>query len=155
MPTTFRQFSSPYNIRQIFRKTTTTILNNILIYFVRSKAESIGEQAIILNKGSRDTICDGRKSTPTISCGIAGSGRRCGGQGDLLAGALSVFTCWAQGREAEPSAPGTPAMIACYAACRMVRECNAAAFKVKHRGMLATDMVNEVSPVFQRFYETS
>jgi len=46
----------------------------------------------ILHKGLRDVISDGRD---TVECGAAGSPRRCGGQGDLLAGSLATFLHWA------------------------------------------------------------
>ncbi len=33
--------------------------------------------------------------SPGLVCSAEGSPRRCGGQGDLLAGSMSVFTAWA------------------------------------------------------------
>ncbi|XP_031777010.1 ATP-dependent (S)-NAD(P)H-hydrate dehydratase isoform X1 [Nasonia vitripennis] len=118
---------------------------------LKELAQTIGEKVVILHKGSTDVIGDGRAVSTNISCSEAGSFRRCGGQGDLLSGALSTFTCWSQGHE--PSEP-TPQMLACYAASRLVRECNSAAFKIGGRGMLASDMLHQVAPTFAKLYET-
>uniref|UniRef100_A0A6V7ICM1 ATP-dependent (S)-NAD(P)H-hydrate dehydratase n=1 Tax=Bracon brevicornis TaxID=1563983 RepID=A0A6V7ICM1_9HYME len=115
-------------------------------------ADSIGKNVVILNKGAKDTIVDGHKGTEAVTCSISGSGRRCGGQGDLLAGALSVFWWWAI--SAGPSEMALPAPVtAAYAASRLTRECNAAAFKEKQRGMLTSDMIEQIQPVFARLFE--
>ncbi|XP_058790690.1 ATP-dependent (S)-NAD(P)H-hydrate dehydratase [Phymastichus coffea] len=120
---------------------------------IKELAEAIGEQVIVVQKGSSDAIANGSKSTDPIHCSISGSGRRCGGQGDLLSGAISIFTCWSKGRTPNTNDPISPAMLACYAACRLVRECNAEAFKVKRRGMLASDMIEAIAPTFYRLFE--
>ena len=119
---------------------------------VKHLADFVGKNVVILHKGAKDVIVDGHKGTETISCAISGSGRRCGGQGDVLAGALSVFWWWAI--NAGPSeCPLSPPMTASYAASRLTRECNAAAFKVKQRGMLTSDMLEMIQPVFSRLFE--
>ena len=46
---------------------------------------------IILLKGRTDIITNG---TEVRTCSEEGSPRRCGGQGDLLAGALATFVAW-------------------------------------------------------------
>ncbi|KAK4886939.1 hypothetical protein RN001_003210 [Aquatica leii] len=45
------------------------------------------------------------------------------------------------------------AMIACFAACRLTRECNARAFEKKGRGMVCSDMIEQVSYVFRDQFE--
>lgn len=119
---------------------------------VKHVAEAIGKNVIILHKGPKDIIADGHKGTETISCGLAGSGRRCGGQGDLLAGSLSVFWWWAIFAGTNECALSS-SIIACYAASRLIRECNGSAFKLKQRGMLTSDMLEQIQPVFNRIYE--
>ncbi|KAK0180496.1 hypothetical protein PV327_006130 [Microctonus hyperodae] len=115
-------------------------------------ADSIGKNVVILNKGAKDVIVDGQKGTEAVTCTAAGSGRRCGGQGDLLSGALAVFWWWAI--SAGPSeCTLSPPITAAYAASRLTRECNATAFKLKERSMLTTDMLEQIHPVFQRLYE--
>lgn len=115
-------------------------------------ADAIGRNVVIINKGAKDVIVDGLKGSEAISCTVSGSGRRCGGQGDLLAGALSVFWWWAISAGPSEMALSAP-VTACYAASRLTRECNAAAFKEKQRGMLTTDMIEHVQPVFARLFE--
>ncbi|XP_015120565.1 ATP-dependent (S)-NAD(P)H-hydrate dehydratase isoform X1 [Diachasma alloeum] len=115
-------------------------------------ADAIGKNVVILNKGAKDTIVDGHKGTEAICCSISGSGRRCGGQGDLLAGALAVFWWWAITAGPSEMALSAP-MTAAYAASRLTRECNAAAFKEKGRSMLTTDMMEHIQPVFSRLFE--
>lgn len=120
---------------------------------VKHVAETLGRNVIILHKGAKDVIVDGHKGTETVSCGLAGSGRRCGGQGDLLSGALAVFWWWAISAGTSECAL-SPSIVACYAASRLIRESNALAFKVKQRGMLASDMLEQIQPVFSKIFET-
>ncbi|XP_015518101.2 ATP-dependent (S)-NAD(P)H-hydrate dehydratase isoform X2 [Neodiprion pinetum] len=120
---------------------------------VKHLADVIGKNVVVLHKGAKDVIVDGHKGTETLSCGTSGSPRRCGGQGDLLSGALAVFYWWAL--SAGPSECAlSPAMTASYAASRLTRECNAAAFKIKQRSMLTTDMIEFIQPVFAKLFET-
>lgn len=120
---------------------------------VKHLADVLGKNVTVLHKGAKDIIVDGHKGTETLSCSISGSARRCGGQGDLLGGCLAVFWWWAL--NAGPSeCSHSPSVIASYAASRLTRECNAAAFKVKQRSMLTTDMLEQIQFVFARLYET-
>lgn len=120
---------------------------------VKHLADVLGKNVVVLHKGAKDVIVDGHKGTETISSGVSGSARRCGGQGDLLSGALAVFYWWAL--SAGPSECAlSPAMTACYAASRLTRECNAAGFKIKQRSMLTTDMIECIQPVFSKLFET-
>ncbi|XP_015437822.1 PREDICTED: ATP-dependent (S)-NAD(P)H-hydrate dehydratase [Dufourea novaeangliae] len=120
---------------------------------VKHLAETLGKNVIILHKGAKDVIADGHKGTEAVSCGLAGSGRRCGGQGDLLVGALSAFWWWAICAGSCESSL-SPAVAASYAASRLVRECNASAYKIKQRGMLTSDILEQIQPVFARIFET-
>lgn len=120
---------------------------------VKHVAETFGKNVVILHKGAKDVIVDGHKGTETVFCGLSGSGRRCGGQGDLLAGALTVFWWWAISTGTSECAL-SPSIVACYAASRLIRECNASAFKIKQRGMLASDMLEQIQPVFNKIFET-
>lgn len=120
---------------------------------VKHLADALGKNVIILHKGAKDVIADGHKGTEAVSCGLAGSGRRCGGQGDLLCGALAVFWWWAICAGNNESALSPP-IAASYAASRLVRECNSSAYKLKQRGMLTTDILEQIQPVFARIFET-
>lgn len=120
---------------------------------VKHVAEALGKNVIIMHKGAKDVIVDGHKGTETVSCGLAGSGRRCGGQGDLLAGSLTVFWWWAISAGTSECAL-SPSIVACYAASRLVRECNASSFKLRQRGMLTSDMLEQIQPIFNKIFET-
>jgi ATP-dependent NAD(P)H-hydrate dehydratase len=56
-------------------------------------SKAIGELTIVVAKGGEDVISDG---TQTITCGEEGSPRRCGGQGDVLAGLLLAMRAWSE-----------------------------------------------------------
>jgi hypothetical protein len=59
-------------------------------------------------KGHLDTIAS-PNNFDTIQCGIDGSPRRCGGQGDLLSGTLVASYYWAiKSREKIEQQPSTP-----------------------------------------------
>ncbi|XP_044106036.1 ATP-dependent (S)-NAD(P)H-hydrate dehydratase isoform X2 [Neovison vison] len=58
---------------------------------VRRLSRALGNVTVV-QKGERDVISDGEQ---VLECVQEGSGRRCGGQGDLLSGALGVLVHWA------------------------------------------------------------
>ncbi|KAJ8688383.1 hypothetical protein QAD02_024178 [Eretmocerus hayati] len=123
--------------------------------YIKDLAKAIGGDGVtVLRKGSRDAI-GGNTSAEVIGCSVSGSGRRCGGQGDLLGGALSVFTTWALRHTSSETVQHQQRSVAlaCYAACRLTRECNAAAFNLKGRGALASDMLQELPSTFSRLFE--
>jgi len=100
----------------------------------------------IMHKGLRDVITDGRD---TVECGAAGSPRRCGGQGDLLAGSLATFLHWAMNLSQPPASP----LLAAWAAARLTRGCGEQAFGEVGRAVTTSDMVSNIHPVFNRLYE--
>ena len=104
----------------------------------------------VLHKGSRDVISDGRE---TVECGAAGSPRRCGGQGDLLAGALATFLHWAGVASQGVASPQTSPLLAAWAAARLARGCGEVAFGRVGRAVTTSDMVATIHPVFSRLYE--
>lgn len=104
---------------------------------------NLGGQITILCKDHEDEIISNGKS---VKVSGGGSGRRCGGQGDLLGGSLSTFLTWALEKQFEPT-------VACFAACRLVRDCNARAFAKFGRSMTAADMIHEIHYVFQDNFE--
>ena len=98
-------------------------------------------RALVVRKGPVDVVgpVDG---PPLFACDTAGSPRRCGGQGDLLAGAIAAFLNFA---------PAEPALMA-WAACDLLREASAAAFAKKKRSMVATDVLEELPAALQELY---
>lgn len=109
----------------------------------RTFVDSLEANITLLCKDHEDEIIS--KTQHYKVCG-GGSGRRCGGQGDLLSGAASTFLAWALMKKEDPS-------IACYAASRLTRDCNAKAFAKYKRSMTVTDMIKEIHEVFEEKFE--
>ena len=106
----------------------------------------------VLHKGTHDVISDGRT---TEHCHSAGSPRRCGGQGDLLAGLLATFLGWGTWRTREESESNiNTCLVAAWGACRLARACAAQAFSAHGRGMLTEDCVAAIHSEFARLYES-
>lgn len=55
--------------------------------------------ATVVKKGREDIIAEGTNfdSGHLLRCGMFGSPRRCGGQGDILCGSIATFLAWAAG----------------------------------------------------------
>jgi ATP-dependent NAD(P)H-hydrate dehydratase len=125
----------------------------------------------ILMKGHLDTIASPHNQDP-IQCGIDGSPRRCGGQGDLLAGALVASYYWAiKNREKieyqasisekSPRSPDQinpfsklmPAQVAAYAASTLIRTSSQTVFNKLGRSMISADILKEVGPTFNKLFE--
>lgn len=90
---------------------------------------------------------------------LGGSGRRCGGQGDLLSGSIATFLNWNLQHisEAGMNIPANKSAVAmslsCYAASRLIRLCNEKAFKTRGRSMLATDMIEYIHDAFEELFQ--
>ncbi|XP_050302857.1 ATP-dependent (S)-NAD(P)H-hydrate dehydratase [Anthonomus grandis grandis] len=105
--------------------------------------EQAGSNITIFSKDADDEIITLGKSVK-ISGG--GSGRRCGGQGDMLGGSMATFLAWALEKKWDPA-------VACYAASKLTRESNAKAFSKHGRSMLVTDMIQEIPEIFKEHFE--
>ncbi|EDS26411.1 conserved hypothetical protein [Culex quinquefasciatus] len=110
--------------------------------------EKLGQGVTVIEKGLNDRIYDSL-TTEKFECPQGGSARRCGGQGDLLAGALATFYFWALESKQEIS----PATVACFAASYLTKTCNSHAFKLKGRSMTCTDMIEQIHVVFEECFE--
>lgn len=127
----------------------------------------------VLHKGRIDTITDGTyvsihfptpsymykermttKKTNAMSCSdvvhcdVEGGLKRCGGQGDILAGCLGTFAAWCSIYEAEHSQPRL--IHAAYGAAVTARTCSRLAFKEKRRAMLAHDLLQHVGSAYEQ-----
>lgn len=100
----------------------------------------------VLRKGREDWASDG---TAAIGCALSGSARRCGGQGDVLAGAVAVALGWAFAAE-RPAADAT--VLAAFCASAAVRTAAADAFDRRARGTLTTDIIDALPGAFQALY---
>lgn len=108
----------------------------------------LGQGVTVIEKGLNDRIYDTFLNERT-DCPAGGSGRRCGGQGDVLCGVLATFYFWALEYRDEPK----PATVACFAASLLAKACNKYAFEVKGRSMTASDMVEQIHSVFEDIFE--
>ncbi|XP_073329441.1 ATP-dependent (S)-NAD(P)H-hydrate dehydratase isoform X2 [Pagrus major] len=112
---------------------------------------AMGNLTLVL-KGEQDLITDGSK---VISCSVEGSGRRCGGQGDLLSGSMGVLAHWAHAASAAGLLRSVnPSMVAAFGACALTRQCNSQAFQRHGRSTTTTDMIQEIGTAFKKLFES-
>jgi ATP-dependent NAD(P)H-hydrate dehydratase len=82
----------------------------------------------------------------TLVCSHPGSPRRCGGQGDLLSGALGTFLFWSSRSNQSPPS-------AAYSASLLARECAGMGFEKFGRSMVASDLIPLIHPALNRLME--
>ncbi|XP_060648851.1 ATP-dependent (S)-NAD(P)H-hydrate dehydratase [Drosophila nasuta] len=115
----------------------------------REKMLRLGNGVVILEKGANDKIHIPHTSE-VYTMPVGGSGRRCGGQGDLLSGSLATFFYWSL-QSNQPN----PAYLAACASSYFLKRLNLAAFQKLGRSMVASDMINEISSVFKVEFEST
>ncbi|KAH8421210.1 hypothetical protein KR009_000159 [Drosophila setifemur] len=113
------------------------------------KISHLGDGVVVLEKGLYDRIHIPLKNE-IYSMPNGGSGRRCGGQGDLLSGSLAIFFHWSL-QSNQPN----PAYLAACASSYLVKKLNSAAFKKYGRSLLASDLLNEIHTVFRADFENT
>ncbi|XP_029065653.1 ATP-dependent (S)-NAD(P)H-hydrate dehydratase isoform X2 [Monodon monoceros] len=118
---------------------------------VQRLSQALGNVTVV-QKGEQDVISDGGQA---LTCSREGSGRRCGGQGDLLSGSLGVLVHWALLAGPEKTNGSSPLLVAAFGACALTRQCARQAFQKHGRATTATDMIRELGPAFSRLFETS
>uniref|UniRef100_UPI0037E8BE59 ATP-dependent (S)-NAD(P)H-hydrate dehydratase isoform X1 n=1 Tax=Semicossyphus pulcher TaxID=241346 RepID=UPI0037E8BE59 len=112
---------------------------------------AMGNLTVVL-KGEQDLITDGSK---VISCSLEGSGRRCGGQGDLLSGSMGALAHWAHAASAAGVVKSfNPSMVAAFGACSLTRQCNSQAFQRHGRSTTTSDMIQEIGTAFKKLFES-
>eukprot|EP00246_Nothoceros_aenigmaticus_P016227 TRINITY_DN7221_c0_g2_i1.p1 TRINITY_DN7221_c0_g2~~TRINITY_DN7221_c0_g2_i1.p1 ORF type:complete len:381 (-),score=51.12 TRINITY_DN7221_c0_g2_i1:1230-2222(-) len=117
---------------------------------VRLLAKCMG--VTIMKKGPSDIISDG---ITVVESDYFGSPRRCGGQGDVLSGCTGVFMTWAQQCLERGDSPkladlkerisGNPTVLGALSASILVRKAAAKAFAKHKRGMVTTDLIEELA----------
>ena len=119
-----------------------------------SIARSLGGPTLV-RKGAVDLICDGTAEGLVLENAEPGCLKRCGGQGDVLAGTIATLLGWAKGAEKYGRLPAdTPApapMLAAYAGCLLTRRFARAAFAKHKRSMTAPDLIEEIGSTFEEF----
>eukprot|EP00924_Labyrinthula_sp_SR-Ha-C_P001333 maker-scaffold_44-snap-gene-0.49-mRNA-1 protein AED:0.01 eAED:0.01 QI:164/1/1/1/0/0/2/95/324 len=107
-------------------------------------SKMLGNKIVVL-KGAADQISDG---TSFASNDKYGSSRRCGGQGDVLAGSVGSFTAWFVGsKETNPILPALAASL-------LVRKANEISFQQKKRSMTTPDIIENIGSVFYDLFES-
>lgn len=124
------------------QKTKTERLNKFL--------NDVGSNVTVFCKGAEDEIFS---KGSTFKMAEGGSGRRCGGQGDLLSGSLATFLSWALKMQLNKNEKDERCALACLAASRLTRLCNQSAFSKFGRSMTCTDMIHEIPHVFKTNFE--
>ncbi|KPJ08889.1 Carbohydrate kinase domain-containing protein [Papilio machaon] len=120
-----------------------------------SELNKLGENIIVFKKGQTDEIfCASNVAQWKLNEG--GSGRRCGGQGDILSGSIATFLHWMTSKEDKlnmsPDDKSIASSMSCYAASILVRKCNEKAFRIYGRSMVAGDMIEFIHEAFQELY---
>lgn len=140
---------------------------------------------MIVKKGESDVICNGfanrldlLKENVIINCRTEGSVRRCGGQGDILSGCMSVFIAWfflhkyngslVDFNLCDVSNIGDLTVeqklglyqdrfegfsLAAYSACAVTKYCSNLAFGKFGRSMTASDMIPFIHEAFEHYFE--
>lgn len=103
----------------------------------------------VVRKGPIDVVSDGEIA---VGCGSFGSGRRCGGQGDVLAGVSGLFLGWAMNKP-HISGDVNPVVSAAYGACVLTRRANALAFEKEKRSMTTPDLIHVLGKAFYELYD--
>ncbi|KAN0060568.1 hypothetical protein ACQY0O_007220 [Thecaphora frezii] len=114
----------------------------------------------ILEKGKVDRVAT---ATEVLDVTLEGGLKRCGGQGDILAGCLGAFAGWCriyedQHPNASADEGGIPSerllLLAGYGAAITARVCSRKAFEAKGRAMLADDLLPFVGVAYHELFES-
>jgi len=126
-----------------------------LLAVAESFRDEGGAGPAIVQKGATDLLCDG---TQLLECAEPGCLKRCGGQGDVLAGSIATLLGWAKAAERSgrlPAGGPPPPLLASYAGCLLTRRFAAAAFAKHRRSMTAPDLIDAIGAVFEDFSPAS
>lgn len=142
----------------------TNLVNCLVGYDCRESTDKkfelinqyLGSRVTVVLKGSTDLVYSSKK---VFECDVEGSPRRCGGQGDMLCGILSVFTHWVTEHkksldlDIEPNEKSVPvSALGGIAACALMRTCNKLAYDKKYRSTVTSDMIEEIHIAFKQLY---
>ena len=79
--------------------------------------------------------------------------KRCGGQGDILAGLLIVYSYWAKTKEIEYCDESEKILLGATLACLTLRKAAKKAFDKKFIGLTAPDIIDEIITTFLELYK--
>lgn len=148
-PDLLKEFTSPVILtpNKIEFERLTNKVNGV------SGLSQLGPKVTIFKKGQEDEVFSPLDEAQWKS-NTGGSGRRCGGQGDLLSGSIATFLHWtlANSNKTDTNSDLMAASISCFAASKLIRSCNEKGFKVKGRSMLAHDMIDYIHDSFEDLF---
>ena len=103
-----------------------------------------------IKKGEIDIITNGKSVFVVTEPGCL---KRCGGQGDILVGLLSVYSYWAKIKEIELCDENERLLLGAILACLILRKAAKKAFDRKFIGLTAPDIIEEIIPTFLELYK--
>ena len=133
---TIIKIKSPYDIFEIETHKYVPELNEMFNYLE-------GGNCFFILKGSFDLILSANKCFVVRN---KASLKRSGGQGDVLTGLCSLYSLWATEKDIDIE-------LGLVLASYINRRASFAAFKRKKLGMVAEDMIDEVTEVINEFIE--
>lgn len=77
--------------------------------------------------------------------------RRCGGQGDVVAGTLGLFHLWSRRAHAKKSLDVHPQLAAAVATAKVIKQAAHRAFTKERRGMTALSISNQLAEVVDSY----
>ena len=109
----------------------------------------------VVRKGATDLLSTASAVGAAWACDERGCLKRCGGQGDVLAGSIATMLSWAKAAETKArlptELPAPPPVLGAYAGCLLTRRFARAAFAKHKRSMTAPDLIEEIGGVFEEF----
>lgn len=111
----------------------------------------------IVRKGPIDIISDGHQA---LYVALEGAPRRCGGQGDVLTGAIGIVAAWNYIRQQKANDGDKDSssdqrlkgeLLAAYGGCVFVRQSAALSFQAHGRSMLASHLVDNMEQVIENW----
>ncbi|XP_012557258.2 ATP-dependent (S)-NAD(P)H-hydrate dehydratase [Hydra vulgaris] len=97
----------------------------------------------LVKKGNNDEIINFK----SYSCVTGGSVCRCGGQGDVLAGSIALFSCWA-----DLAKSNDPLTLGAYSGCLFTKTLSSHVFKHYGRSMITNDFFPKIHNVFKDMF---
>jgi ATP-dependent NAD(P)H-hydrate dehydratase len=93
---------------------------------------------VVVRKGIFDIVTDGKES---IYINNAGSKKRCGGIGDILAGCIGTLCQYTTRLDTE-EVPQNKLLMSAAAACMLVRQASFKAFTQRGHSLVSPDILN-------------
>jgi len=139
-----REFKRLY--QRVFPDQKLTNEEEITKDYVKKLSSKLGVN--ILCKGDKDIITDGKQ---VLIGEEAGTDRRCGGQGDLLSGAISLFIYWEKLKAKSDKMESSHILNGALCASDFIRYTSKYTFEKIGRSMNAADVLEHIRYVVQQF----